>query len=257
MSLFFSESCKKGSDPQNVVTENSLDTGLLAHYPFNGNALDVSGNSYNLTVSGPLATSDRFGNAASAYTFNGKSDYMIIPNLLKADSIRQFSISIWIKPSDITYNSVLSLLSVISNSCSSSFSISHENSTFILRDKNLTQDSPTFCFAVVTSGSLPDPTGTWHHLVLVQTYINGPNEINPRYDYDQYYDGAKLSHGSSGLGLSPKAVSFVRGGIVGGNNNSGNYAANFEMFSGAIDDLRIYNRAVSSAEVSRLFNLKN
>ena len=254
LSLSFKKNSKTNAPPPTQTS--SIDTGLLAHYTFVGNTQDISGNGYHLTSFGPTPSADRFGISASAYKFNGKTDYMTIPALLKAESVRQFSIAVWVKPTEITYNSILSLLSIISNSCSSSISISHEGSSFIIRNKVIFFDSPNNCTVGIGSGATADLTGNWHHLVLVQTYISGPNETNPRYNYDLYYDGRKFSLGSSGIGSNPKAISLVKGGIIGGNNNSGNYAANFEMFTGDIDDIRIYKRALTSAEITEIYNLK-
>ena len=45
--------------------------GLVAYYPFNGNANDASGNGNNGIVNGATLTTDRLGNMNSAYTFNG------------------------------------------------------------------------------------------------------------------------------------------------------------------------------------------
>jgi hypothetical protein len=49
-----------------------LKDGLVAHYPFNGNANDESGNGNNGTVNGATLTTDRFGNMNKAYSFDGK-----------------------------------------------------------------------------------------------------------------------------------------------------------------------------------------
>ena len=45
-----------------VFAQINLDSGLVAHYPFNGNANDESGNGINGTVNGATLTNDRFGN---------------------------------------------------------------------------------------------------------------------------------------------------------------------------------------------------
>ena len=52
----------------------NLQQGLVAYYPFNGNANDESGNGNNGTVNGATLASDRFGNVGSAYSFDGVSD---------------------------------------------------------------------------------------------------------------------------------------------------------------------------------------
>jgi len=51
---------------------------LIAFYPFNGNANDESGNGNHGTVYGASLVKDRFGNADSAYSFDGVNDYIDI-----------------------------------------------------------------------------------------------------------------------------------------------------------------------------------
>ncbi|MGK5094527.1 hypothetical protein WDW89_21250 [Deltaproteobacteria bacterium TL4] len=56
---------------------NSIPTnGLVAYYPFNGNANDESGNGNNGTVIGATLTADRHGRANKAYSFDGVNDYL-------------------------------------------------------------------------------------------------------------------------------------------------------------------------------------
>jgi len=55
-------------------------SGLVAYYPFNGNANDESGNGNNGTVYGATLTADRFGNPGSAYGFDGVDDYIVAPD---------------------------------------------------------------------------------------------------------------------------------------------------------------------------------
>ena len=56
-----------------------LQDGLVAYYPFCGNANDASGNSHDGDVQGPILTADRFGNADSAYFFDGVNDNIRLP----------------------------------------------------------------------------------------------------------------------------------------------------------------------------------
>ncbi len=57
-----------------------LDNGLVAYYPFNGNANDASGNGNNAVFNNATLTSDRLGVPNSAYYFNGVDNYIRIPN---------------------------------------------------------------------------------------------------------------------------------------------------------------------------------
>jgi len=53
-----------------------LTTGLVAYYPFNGNANDASGNGNNGTVYSATLTADRFGNVNNIYSLNGIDGYI-------------------------------------------------------------------------------------------------------------------------------------------------------------------------------------
>jgi hypothetical protein len=69
--------------------------GIVACYPFNGNANDESGNGHNGTINGNVRlTSDRFGNANSAYNFRGGN----ITTSTNGFHNPKFSITCWIKP---------------------------------------------------------------------------------------------------------------------------------------------------------------
>ena len=70
---------------------------LIAHYPFNGNANDISGNNYHGTVVGTTPTTNRFGIVNSAYSFDGVDDYITLPAQSIVAYNGTFSISIWFK----------------------------------------------------------------------------------------------------------------------------------------------------------------
>ena len=82
----------------------SLTDGLVAYYPFDGNANDASGNGNHGVVHGATPTTDRFGNANSAYGFNGDDcGYVEVPNSTGLQCItRAITISAWIRPSKWT-----------------------------------------------------------------------------------------------------------------------------------------------------------
>ena len=63
-----------------VFSIADLNDGLVAHYPFNGNALDESVNNNNAQVYNAVLDSDRFGIQNSAYSFDGTEDYIIVEN---------------------------------------------------------------------------------------------------------------------------------------------------------------------------------
>ena len=87
-----------------LLKSQTLNDNLLSYYPFNGNVDDESGNANHGTVYGATLTEDRFGNANSAYSFDGVDDY-IIKNA--EDINRYFTITGWIYISDSTKQNVL------------------------------------------------------------------------------------------------------------------------------------------------------
>jgi hypothetical protein len=70
--------------------------GLVAWYPFNGNANDESGNGNHGTVNGATLTTDRFGNANSAYSFDGVNDF-IDAGIFYNFGTANFTVSCWFK----------------------------------------------------------------------------------------------------------------------------------------------------------------
>ena len=78
--------------------------GLVVCYPFSGNANDASGNGKNGTVTGATLTADRFGNANSAYSFDGTSSYIYAGNIssLTGTSTSSTTVSLWINSNNKT-----------------------------------------------------------------------------------------------------------------------------------------------------------
>src|SRR6187397_3320545 len=63
-----------------ATAQVDLSKGLMAYYPFNGNANDASGNGNNPIFNNATLTADYYGNTNSAYYFNGVNNYIEIPN---------------------------------------------------------------------------------------------------------------------------------------------------------------------------------
>ncbi len=77
-------------------------TGLIAWFPFTGNAIDSSGHGHNGTVYGATMTYDRYGRPNSAYSFDGTSNYIYVPPGtpgydISTDITASLTISAWVK----------------------------------------------------------------------------------------------------------------------------------------------------------------
>ena len=91
--LFFCVGCL-----QTVIAQN-LNDGLLAYYPFNGNAKDETGNGYDGNVTGATLDSDRFGTKKSAYKFSKNRQLITLNNTeSKFNFLKSsYTISAWVK----------------------------------------------------------------------------------------------------------------------------------------------------------------
>jgi hypothetical protein len=84
------------------IASADINTGLVAYYPFNGNANDQSGNGNHGTVFEATLTTDRFGNDNSAYSFDGVNDYISVNDTpeLSGGSPLVKTVSIWFKTNE-------------------------------------------------------------------------------------------------------------------------------------------------------------
>ena len=79
-----------------AAAQNSLTNGLVAFYPFAGNANDASGNGYNGTVFDASLTNDFLGDADSAYYFNGVDSAVNLP-AATCNSVSDGTFAAWVK----------------------------------------------------------------------------------------------------------------------------------------------------------------
>jgi len=78
-----------------VISTIVSEKGLIAYYPFNGNTADESGHNRHAKVYGAKLTRDRFGNANSAYHFDGKDDYIQAPVNINPAKLPRCTIVAW------------------------------------------------------------------------------------------------------------------------------------------------------------------
>jgi hypothetical protein len=71
--------------------------GLVGWWPFNGNADDESGNGNNGSVNGATLTTDRFGNANKTYNFNGTNNFISVTNNNSLQTPNAISINFWVQ----------------------------------------------------------------------------------------------------------------------------------------------------------------
>jgi hypothetical protein len=165
---FLLSSCDKQSDApivppapippqeQATATDALMKQGLLVYYPFNSGPKDESSNGYDVQTNGPALTTNRFGKPNSAYNFNGISDFMVIPPIEKADSLRDVTISVWVRPADTTRNVIMSFLLPANMLCTSYMAIDKDARGFKTHHQMITNYTPYSCTSSVINYQISD-----------------------------------------------------------------------------------------------------
>jgi hypothetical protein len=209
--------------------------GLVGYWPFNGNANDQTPSGYNGTVNGATLTTDRFGNNNSAYNFDGINDYILVNNNASLSPI-VYSISAWVKPNGYYINGQDDANYIVGKG--SDFNDGH----YSLHYKSISRKARA-SIGIGSSGLYVDSNAdinlnNWVHLIstwdgnTLRIYVNGVLE-NSIY--------------------SPNNVQ----GVNSENLYFGTMAANSTWpywLNGKIDDIAIYNRALTQQEITNMYN---
>ena len=199
-----------------------LTNGLVAYYPFNGNANDVSGNGNNGSPNNIAYAADRFGNSNAAASFAGNSSSYIVINTTNLNLPYNFTVSVWI---NFQAGQGFEGPRIISTA-------GYEITTDL---------DPSARYVNLDGGtglksSNPVPAGVWNHIVGVWT----SNQMT------MYLNGVISSSVSNSL-----PIDYSHGWAPTIGVNSGAYEN--DNYAGLIDDVAIYNRALSAQEVSELY----
>ena len=210
--------------------------GLVGYWPFNGNANDESGNGYNGAVNGAAPAIDRFSDTNSAYSFDGNLSFIGVP-LINLSNNNSITISAWVKPI--------------------SFSGNFTNHHILRQDDGITgidwllsfQDNGNLLsFGLGIQGQPYDELdiqiqsisylNSWHHIVA--TYDGNTKKV--------YSDGILIGfQNKTGQITYTSPGTFAIGSAC---------AFDFcvEKFNGQLDDIGIWNRALTQQEISNLYN---
>ncbi len=204
-------------------------SGLVAWYGFSGNTNDSSGNGNNMTLNGGIvAVADRADVPNSAYGFNGTSGYMVSSALSHTfTQAGDFSFSIWCKVKGNTATGV-AMMSGVSTSGRHIWNV-QTNTTQPMFGTN--KQGSAWNWAYGTAFTL----NKWEHYVGTYSngnmvlYINGVQVVTQTNTYTTATSSANPLY--IGRGLSATAG----------------------FFNGDIDDVGIWNRVLTAAEISNLY----
>jgi hypothetical protein len=200
-------------------------SGLVAYYPLDGNAVDASGNGYTGNVYGATFTNDRFGCPGKAIWFDGSGTYVDIPGTEAMNfSTGGVSLSTWMR-----------LDGTQSDRCIFGKHIAGYPNGYLL---NITDFGVQFFlgnFAYAAAKCVTTLGNAWHH--VVGTYDGSTAKI--------YLDGTLA--GSATLSYRRANSTTIK---IGSYHTPG-YPLDF---MGAIDQVRIYSRALDDAEIGNLYH---
>lgn len=206
----------------------NLQNGLIAYYDFNNSLLDTTSNHYDLSAGGnPGPTADRFGAANMAYNLTGTNPDFFNGPFSAAMSPSELTLCAWINPTNPFNDQKVAgktsvgpgyLMGVDSNKLDAEI---WDANNFHMR---------------VKSGNIG--ANVWSHVAIsykasgyLKIYINGVPVDS-------------LAASASGVGINGSNA-FTIGGAP-----WDNFALNFD---GKVDDVCLYGRQLSDAEVAALF----
>ena len=216
--------------------------GLVAYYPADGDAQDASGNGHHGVNKGCTWTADRFGEPKGAFFFDGRRRFIRIEDSPKLDTDEAFTVSAWIRPR--AYVDAAGRASSIANKWYNRPSRGRPGKgdyvVSLAGDGRL-----SFMVADTDEGFVTDaiasksavPKSVWSHVAatfdqgVMRVYING------------HLKGSKVSEKVKVTSREEYTHDCVTvSGLWDGDVS----------FQGAIDEVRIYNRALHRGEIRRL-----
>lgn len=216
----------------------NLTAGLVTYHPFNGNTNDASGNGINGTPFNVSLTTDRVGTANSAYYFNSSYSYIELPfsNVYNFAPGGAFTISVWVLP-DQGYSWPAQAVVVKSPPDPNYLASQWNYGTYILNYRAMGGYGGNHVLNGTSTLSNPQ---CWYH--LLQTYENGR--------WNMYVNGVlESSNLTQTRFILQDGYSKIFFGKKG--DSDGDY------YKGKMDDVRIYNRVLNSAEIDALFRENN
>ena len=225
--------------------------GLVGYWTFNGNANDVSGNGYNGVVNGASLSNDRFGISNNAYQFTSNPQNITITNLHQ-NNILNYSVAGWFQFQQQNGGGTIIAGHVpLSSPSGLRFSMGGPN-----RFQWQVEDGWNTNGIVNNNlNAVNYNDNSWHSFAV--TFSSNPGLINAS-AFKVYTDGILMpsvtfqDHWPPGSGFSMgfNVYAPVDNGtlpVVIGNHNG--FA---EFFNGILDDIGIWNRALTQAEITGL-----
>jgi len=220
--------CEAGENSSNCPNDCPSPSGnLIAHYTFDIDAMDDSGSGKNGTISGATITTGKIGNALS---FDGVDDYVDIGTFDVTGS--GLTLAAWVN-ADTFNNQDARIISKATGGAQGAhyfmLSTYHPSALYVPRFRLKTNDITSTL--VGNGGDLT--TGTWHHIAAT-------------------YDGSMMKLYQDGLEIASQTKTGNITADPSVNVNIGRNPVGGNEFDGIIDDVRIYDVALTEAQIQEI-----
>ncbi len=209
--------------------------GLVGWWSFDGNALDASTNGNHGTIYGPAPTLDRYGTPNMAYEFDGINDKIVIPNILLPNAFTSHTTAVWAKTSSQAAQTIYT------DRGPGSYWYKNTSTLNVNNQSGFAHGATNNYCVNGTSTPLPLWNGTWHQMVSVYDHVNQEVKL--------FLDGQLIV---SQTGITPYCHGNVSQSTTIGCFTGGGWP-DMNFFNGTLDDLGIWNRALTSCEIHDLF----
>lgn len=215
--------------PLQTAHSTPLYDGLVAYWDFSGDANDLSGNGLDGTINGAVEpAADRFGNADSAYLFTG-GGFIDVPG----DSRLQIT-------GPLTINAWVNYYALDKNPRVLSFGPDQKGYEIWVGSgywRTPNQTPVAYVGNQTISAGMEITPNEWHMLTVV---------VDPGTSMEFWIDGALANSVATG----PDSFDYF------GNLNIGRKATSaYDAWYGLLDDIMIYDRALTSSDITTLYAL--
>jgi len=205
----------------------ALTNGLIVHYPLNGNANDASGNGFHGTVLDGSWTSNRFGVSNAAFYLDGINDRIQIPEGMYSPDVSEFTVSLWVKAESSDPES-LALYKAAGQDGEFSIGAMATNIGFSVK----LNDANWYGVQYPNGTDVTHVVGIYRRNQLLALYKNG------------------VLVATTNISNTALYTNDWAGSCIG----SYNWSVSHGFFKGTIEDIRIYDRALSLAEIAYLYS---
>lgn len=253
--IFATLSCSKSESNNSTSTPINLKSGLQAYYPFNSNANDASGNGNDGTIINASITKDRFNNINSAINFSGTNKYKVTTKFNGILGGQSRTISFWSRISTDFINHT----SIINYGGDPNIGQQDFNIFISTLGGN---GSPYIGVALNNPGAyvgsyftgLKD--GKWHHYAFAYDNTLGTTLDKIKIYIDGILVSNNVTYNTPNIPTPVTINTYQNLSMVMGQYTiyDGANPGSYRSFTGDLDDLGVWNRALTQLEISNLFN---